>query len=264
MVHWNVSPEIITIGSFALRWYSIMFLVSFVCGARLFNWMSRREQKANEQLEELLYYIIVGTIVGARLGHCLFYEPTYFLANPIEILKVWHGGLASHGGAVGVIVSIFVFTRKYPQFSFFWILDRVSIPIAFAAGLIRIGNLFNSEIIGKPTVMPWAFIFDRVDQIPRHPSQLYEAFTYFLTGAILLFIYKRTSPPKPGRLLGVLMIALFTSRLIWEFFKENQETFEAGMILNMGQLLSLPFIAIGIVLVVISFVKSSRTNQNRK
>lgn len=157
------------------------------------KWMSRREGVDFVKLESFLYYIIVGTIVGARLGHCLFYEPSYFLANPIEIFKVWHGGLASHGGAVGVLFMIGLFSKRYPQFSFICILDQVSIPITFAAGLIRIGNLFNSEIIWKPTVMPWSFVFERVDQIPRHPTQIYEAVTYFLTAGILLFIYKRSS-----------------------------------------------------------------------
>jgi prolipoprotein diacylglyceryl transferase len=194
-------------------------------------------------------YLVAGTTIGARLGHCLFYAPGYYLARPLEILKIWEGGLASHGGTAGVIIALWMFSRKNPEFTFMWLLDRVSVPVALVACFIRFGNLMNSEILGRPTDLPWAVIFEKVDQLPRHPAQVYESLTYLALFIVTMTIYRKSkTPPAPGLLFGISMVWIFGSRIGWEFLKENQEAFEAGMLLNMGQLLSIPFVILGIYL----------------
>jgi prolipoprotein diacylglyceryl transferase len=227
-----------------------MFLSGFLIGFQLMKKMCEREKIPFAELEPLLTYVIVGTIIGARLGHCLFYDPVYYMAHPIEILEVWQGGLASHGGTVGVFAAIWLFNRKNPQYTLAWIFDRISMPVCLTAGFIRLGNLMNSEIIGKPTQKPWAFIFDRVDQFPRHPAQIYESLTYFALFFVLLFLYRKNPKPANWLFFGIIMVGIYSSRIVWEFFKENQEPFEAGMILNMGQILSIPFVILGLVLIV--------------
>lgn len=256
MIHWSPSPEIFSVGPLQIRWYGLFFLIGFSIGYKIVQGFCLREKKSIQVLDNLLVYLVIGTAVGARLGHCLFYEPQYFLQHPLEILMVWKGGLASHGGTVGVFVALWLFSRKVPEFSFMWLLDRISIPVGLVAGFIRLGNLMNSEILGKPTDVPWAFIFEKVDQVPRHPAQLYESFTYFALFAFTLTFYKKSStPPRPGLLFGISMIVIFLSRIFWEFFKENQEAFEAQMTLNMGQLLSIPFVILGFVLVIRHFLQ---------
>lgn len=250
MIHWNVSPEIFTVGPLQVRWYSLMFIIGFAIGYKMFEWMCTRENKPKDKLDKLLFYVMGGTLIGARLGHTLFYEADYYLRHPLEILMVWHGGLASHGGTAGVILALWIFSRRHKEFSFSWLLDHLAVPTAIISALIRIGNLFNSEILGKPADVPWAFVFERVDQIPRHPAQLYESLTYFVLFLITTWLYKRNPYRPAGFLFGLTMIWIFMSRIIWEFFKENQEPFEAGMLLNMGQLLSIPFVLLGVFLVV--------------
>lgn len=250
MIHWNPDPDLFSIGFFHVRWYSLMFLIGFSVGYQLFLRMARKEGKPEGGFDNLLTAVVLGTIIGARLGHCLFYEPEYFLANPLEILKVWQGGLASHGGTVGVIVVLWWFSRKHKEFPLLWLLDRMSIPVALTAGLIRLGNLMNSEIIGRPTKLPWGFVFEKVDAIPRHPTQIYESLTYFCLLIGLVLIYRKKKPLPPGLLFGISMIVIFCSRIGWEFLKENQVPFEAGMALNMGQWLSIPFVLLGLYLVV--------------
>jgi len=192
---------------------------------------------------------VVGTIVGARLGHCLFYEPGYYLRHPLEIIAVWQGGLASHGGALGVLIALYLYSRKHPDQPFLWLLDRIAVPTALGACLIRLGNLFNSEIIGVPTHVPWAFVFERVDPIPRHPSQLYESICYAGVFVMLLFLYRRYRAQTPaGLLLGAFLVAIFTARFLLEFVKERQEAYTLNIPLNVGQWLSLPFILAGAVL----------------
>lgn len=252
MIHWNVNPIFLHLGPLQIRWYGLCFLAGFLIGYQMMKWICRREGKPIEALDSLLTYLIVGTIIGARLGHVLFYDPVYYFAHPLEILEVWKGGLASHGGTVGVFLALWLFSRKYKQFPFVWLLDRVSIPVALAASFIRIGNLMNSEIIGKPTHVAWSFIFERVDQIPRHPTQIYESLSYLCLFFITTFMYKRNSKPAPGLIFGFSMFWIFSWRIIWEFLKENQEPFENGMIMNMGQILSIPFVILGIVMVVMA------------
>lgn len=251
MIHWNVDPDLLTAGPLRIRWYGLMFLIGFTVGYFVIRWMCRREKRSFERLENLLVYLVLGTAIGARLGHCLFYEPGYYLSHPLDILKIWEGGLASHGGTLGVMIAIWLYSRRYPEFGLMWILDRISVPVGFVASLIRVGNLMNSEILGRPADVPWAFVFQRVDQIPRHPAQLYESFTYFVLFLINLTIYRRTnSKPAPGLLFGVMLTWIFSWRIVWETFKENQEAFEQGMFLNMGQLLSIPFIVAGLYFIV--------------
>lgn len=210
-------------------------------------------EKSKIRLETLATFILLGTIIGARLGHCLFYDPSYFLANPIEIFKVWTGGLASHGGAIGILLAIWLFTKSEKNCSFIWIVDRVVIVVALGGLLIRTGNFFNSEIIGKPTDLPWAIIFSSVDNLPRHPSMLYEALIYF---GIFIFLYrkylKEKFSPKPGMLFGLFLILIFSARFILEFTKEVQSSFETNLLIDMGQILSLPFIIAGFIIIYLS------------
>lgn len=250
MIHWNPSPDIFSFGPIHIRWYSLMFVAGFTIGYFIVKWMCRLEKKNFEELQDLLIYLVIGTTVGARLGHCLFYEPEYYLKHPLEILMIWHGGLASHGGTIGVMLALWIFSRRHPQFSFMWLLDRISVPVALTAAFIRFGNLMNSEIVGRPTDVPWAFIFDRVDQMPRHPTQIYESLTYLVLFFVLMWIYKKVRPLPAGLIFGVSMIWIFLSRIGWELLKENQVAFENQMSWNMGQLLSVPFVVLGIYLVI--------------
>ncbi|MCK9271576.1 MAG: prolipoprotein diacylglyceryl transferase, partial [Bacteroidales bacterium] len=194
-------------------------------------------------------YMLVATVIGARLGHIIFYEADYYLANPWEVLKVWNGGLASHGAAIGILVGLWLFVRKTKK-SYFWVLDRIVIVVALGGVFIRLGNLMNSEIFGNITNVPWAFIFTSYDDAPRHPTQLYEALSYLAIFGLLYWIYWRNDgKPRPGFIFGIFLILLFTARFLIEFLKVPQVAFETTMTLNMGQWLSLPFIAAGLVIV---------------
>lgn len=249
MFHWNVDPVIFSIGFFQLRWYSLAFLVGFTLGYKIMANFCKWEGKSQEQLDSLLVHLVLGTTIGARLGHTLFYEPQYYLSKPLEILKIWEGGLASHGGVLGVIIAIWIFRRKNPDFSLMWLYDRLSIPTIMTCGFIRLGNLFNSEILGRPTESGWGVVFDRVDQFPRHPAMVYESLSYLAVAWISYRVYKKFGAKTPsGLLFGIVLSVAFLARFVVEFFKENQAAFEAGMSLNMGQILSIPFIIFGAVL----------------
>ncbi|MGA2297220.1 MAG: prolipoprotein diacylglyceryl transferase [FCB group bacterium] len=246
-IYWGSSPEIFSIGPVSIRWYGLLFSLGFVIGYQILSWIFKNENKSQKDLEVLTVFMIIGTVVGARLGHCLFYEPSYYLANPVEILKVWKGGLASHGAALGILISLILYCRKVKTINLIWIFDRIVIVIALSACLIRLGNFMNSEIIGKAASIPWAVVFLRVDHIPRHPAQLYESISYLILFFILFFIYrKKKSAIAPGTLVGIFLTFLFVMRFILEFFKERQVSFEASLPLDMGQLLSIPFIITGI------------------
>jgi len=250
MIHWNVDPEIIRIGFFSLRYYSLLFMLSFLIGIYIMRWIFQQENKNLDDVDQLLIYTLFGTIIGARLGHCLFYDPVYYLSDPLKILKVWEGGLASHGAAIGILVAIYLYTKKHKDQPYLWLLDRLVIGVALAAFFIRVGNLFNSEIIGRPTDVSWAFIFDRVDSLPRHPSQLYEAIAYLVIFVILIKIYNTYKEKLPqGLIFGIFLIGIFGFRIFVEFYKENQSSFEAGMVLDMGQILSIPLVIAGIYFV---------------
>jgi len=254
-ITWDVTPELLNIGPFSVRWYGLLFAMAFIAGFKIMQWIYKRENKPESDVEQLVIYVIVGTVIGARLGHCLFYNPEYYLANPLEILMVWKGGLASHGTSIGIPIAIYLYTKK-KKLNFLWQMDSVVIVTALGGSLIRLGNLFNSEIIGKAAEVPWAFIFTRVDNIPRHPTQLYESLAYLIIFIILFFIYKKMYKKlNDGFVFGVFLILLFTFRFFVEFLKENQTGFEEGMAFNMGQLLSIPFIILGVILIARSLKK---------
>jgi phosphatidylglycerol:prolipoprotein diacylglycerol transferase len=248
-IYWDVQPILVHLGPFTVRWYGLFFALLFIIGYWIARWQFRLEHKDLASLDTLLIYIVLGTIIGARLGHCLFYEPDYYLRHPIEILEVWRGGLASHGGAIGVLTALFLYTRREPDQPYLWLLDRVAVPTALGGFFIRMGNLFNSEILGTPSQLPWAFVFAREDLVPRHPAQLYEALAYLLVFFGLLWVYNRLRERTPrGLLLGLFLVSVFTFRFFIEFVKEHQADYQTGLPLKVGQLLSLPFIAAGIVL----------------
>lgn len=248
-MNWNVDPEIFRIGSFAVRYYSLMFVIGFFTMGHYIGTLFEKEAKDPQDVSSLTTFVIVGMVVGARLGHCLFYEPGYYFQNPLQILYVWQGGLASHGGYLGVIIAVYLFLKKHPNHSFFKLLDCLSGPSLFVGGLIRIGNLMNSEIYGRPTDLPWAFVFERVDQIPRHPAQLYESIGYFIISFILIYLYRAKSNVwKDGKILSIAMILSFSFRFFIEFTKDEQSTVFHQPVINMGQWLSLAFVALGIVL----------------
>lgn len=245
---WDINRVILEIyGPLAIRWYSLFFLTGFLIGMWAFTSMARNEGKDPDRyMDTLLFYLILGTIIGARLGHCLFYQTHYYLSNPLKILQIWEGGLASHGGYLGIIIAVYLFTRRFKELTFFWVMDRVAILAVMTGGFIRLGNLFNSEIYGKITDVPWAFIFKKVDSFPRHPTQIYESLSFFLAALIAYGFYRyHKRKPLDGRIFGLCMLLGFAFRSFIEIFKENQEAFEDGMLLNMGQLLSVPFVLIG-------------------
>lgn len=265
MFEWDVSPEIFSFWIITIRWYSLMFMLSFVAGIFIFKWIYKREGKPEKDLDELLLYMLVGTIVGARLGHCLFYDPVYYLSNPLKILHVWEGGLASHGAAIGILLALHLFTKKRRNYTFLWMVDRIVITVALAGCFIRLGNLFNSEIIGKPADVPWAVVYTRVDMIPRHPTQIYEALAYLTIFIVLFLIYKKKGArSEPGLLFGIFLIGVFGFRIFVEQFKENQVGFEEELALNMGQILSIPLVIAGIYLVYRALTSTSEQKAIRK
>jgi phosphatidylglycerol:prolipoprotein diacylglycerol transferase len=259
-INWNIDPEIFRIGGFALRYYSVMFGFAFVFSYLLLSKIYKRENISQQLLTSLSIYIFIGTLVGARLGHSLFYEFSYYKNHLLEIIlpfKINNGkfeltgyqGLASHGGAVGIIIAVALYCKKYKQ-SLLWIMDRLGVVVALSGFFIRLGNLFNSEIIGKPSTVSWAFVFEQVDPIPRHPSQLYESILYLAIFIVLWFLYKIAHKHQSGFLFGCFLVMLFSVRFLVEFTKENQEAFEDALTINMGQILSIPFILIGIYLMI--------------
>ncbi len=249
MIHWDVSPELLRLGPFALRWYGLCFVLGFLLGYFIVRWIFQREHKPERDLDRLLFYMLAGTIIGARLGHCLFYEPAFYLRHPLEILMIWKGGLASHGGAIGILISLYLYSRSRPEQPYLWLLDRIAIPTALGGCFIRLGNLFNSEILGTPTDVPWAFVFARIDDVPRHPAQLSESIVYLLIFAVLLAVYRKLGERTPrGLLTGLFLALVFGARFPIEFVKVRQAAFGEGLPLSMGQLLSIPMILAGLVL----------------
>ncbi len=246
---WDVSPVLFTLGPFTVRWYGLLFALGFVLGYFLMRSIYRREGKPEADLDRLLIYMLVGTVVGARLGHVIFYDPGYYFSHPIEILKVWRGGLASHGGAIGILVALYYYSRKAKGQPYLWLLDRVAVPTALGGAFIRLGNLFNSEILGTPSDAPWAIVFARVDPVPRHPAQLYESLSYLIIFFVLWSVYRRYGARTPrGLLTGLFFVLVFTARFFIEFVKVRQAAFGEALPLSMGQILSLPVIAAGLVL----------------
>ncbi len=262
-IHWNVDPVLIHLGNFGLRWYSLLFVSGFILGWFIFKWFFNREKIDEKLLDSLLYTLLLCTIIGARLGHCLFYQPDYYLGSMegfIEIFMPWKGGLASHGGAVALIIGMIWYARHYGKkynFDFVWLMDHLAIAVAFAATFIRFGNLFNSEIYGNATSLPWGFIFERTGEtLPKHPTQIYEALTYLILGIILVLLYKfKLKKTYRGTYVGIFLIVCFGMRFLIEFIKEPQVAFETKMTLNMGQLLSIPFILLGIAFIIYAYLR---------
>jgi phosphatidylglycerol:prolipoprotein diacylglycerol transferase len=257
---WDMGPAVLVLGPIEIRWYGLFFALGFFLGFLIMAQFYRREQRELENLSELCLYLMLGTIIGARLGHVFLYQPDYFLSRPWEIPMIWRGGLASHGGFAGVMISLYLYLKKHRDMSFIALADRLAIPCLLAAALIRVGNFFNSEILGIPSNLPWAIVFARVDNIPRHPAMFYEAAAYFLVFCALYVAYWKTTIIQfPGRVFGIALTTCFLARFIIEFVKENQVLFERRLPLNMGQLLCIPFILLGVYLI----YASRRMSQTR-
>lgn len=265
---WDVKPQIADLGFIELRWYSMLFLIGFIIGYYILSKIFKKEGLSIELLDKLTFYVVISTIIGARLGHCLFYEPEIYLKHPLRMILPFEGtpgedfhftgyqGLASHGGAIGLLIGLYLYARKFKR-PYLWILDRIAIVTAQAGAMIRLGNLFNSEIVGTPTTLPWGIKFVRLaphgiplDQIVAlHPAQVYEAICYLMIFVILITLYFKKYPNvKQGFFIGLFFVLVFTARFFIEFVKDDQVAFEAGMALNMGQLLSIPFIIAGFIL----------------
>ena len=258
---WNPDLEIFRIGNFAIRWYSTCWLIGLALAYFIVKWLYKDQKVKDAYFDPLFIYCFLGILIGARLGHCLFYQPEYFLSSWTHVVEMslpihqmadgsWkftgYEGLASHGGTIGLMVALYLYYRKTGM-NLWHVLDDIAIATPITACFIRLGNLMNSEIIGTPTNVPWAFIFERVDMTPRHPGQLYEAIAYFFFFFVMLHFYKRTSKEVgTGFYFGLCLTLIFTFRFFIEYTKDIQVDFESGMIFNMGQLLSIPFIILGI------------------
>jgi phosphatidylglycerol:prolipoprotein diacylglycerol transferase len=256
---WDTNPDIFVIPGLnhPVRWYGLLWAIALVISQQIMTYIYKKEGRSEKEVDTMTLYIVLGTILGARLGHVLFYDPAYYFQHPIEIFYIWEGGLASHGGTIGILLAAYLFVRK-TKVSYLWLLDRLTIVAALCSCLIRVGNLMNSEMIGTPTTLPWAFIFTAIDGVPRHPAQLYEAISCFFLFLLMFWMwYKHRSKLKNGFMLGWFLIILFGFRFVDEYFKVSQESFEDGMILNMGQILSIPFVLAGVVILLQSMRKSA-------
>ena len=264
-VVWDINPEIIN--GLPIRYYSVLWAVGLLLAASVMEKMYKKESKPENLSYTLFLYCFVGIVFGARVGHCLFYEPDYYLSHPLEIILpfrivnddfTWTGyqGLASHGGTLGLMITLILFSRKTKE-NLIETLDKIAIVTPITASCIRFANLMNSEIIGKPTDVPWAFVFTSEDLVPRHPAQLYEALAYLLLFFIMIYLYKKYHDKlHKGFYFGLCLTYIFTFRFFIELLKENQVAFESGMTFNMGQLLSIPFVIIGVYF--LFFYKSSK------
>ena len=269
-IYWNVDPEITNVFGISLRYYGLLFVSGLILCLYILGWIFRRENIPQGLLEKLSIYGIIGIFVGARLGHCLFYEPSYYFAHPLEIILPiqplpgggykfsGYQGLASHGGGLGLIIALIIYSHKAKQ-PLIKTIDLIAIVAPLEGCFIRLGNLMNSEIIGIPTTKPWAFLFARIDNIPRHPSQLYEAFCYLLIFVIMIMLYKylRTRMQN-GFFFGLSLTMVFIARFLIEFIKEKQVDFEENLAIDMGQILSIPYIIIGIGFIIYGLMKTRK------
>jgi prolipoprotein diacylglyceryl transferase len=267
-ITWNVDPELFSIGPLTVRWYGLLWAVGIWLALIIVQRIFKHEKHPESWVDKLFIYTVLGTIVGARLGHCFFYEwkemaepvtflgisfkyGNHYLTHPWELLYIWRGGLASHGGAIGILIAMYFYNKNVSKKGYIWIFDRLVIGVALAGAAIRLGNLMNSEIYGTATTLPWGFIFVRDGQTePMHPTQIYEMIYCLVTFAVTYWLYyKKEAYKKTGLIFGVFLLGIFGTRFLLEFIKLNQEAFESGMILNMGQILSVPFIIWGIWLI---------------
>ncbi|MCF2445517.1 prolipoprotein diacylglyceryl transferase [Dyadobacter sp. CY345] len=259
---WDVNPEIFTIpeflgfGPFPVRWYGLLFAAGFLIGQQIMIHIFKKEKKPLEDIDALTLYMVISTVVGARVGHFLFYEPEVLFKNPLEVILPPYAGLASHGAVIGIVTGLYLYSRsrKATGQTFLWVADRMVILVALAGSFIRLGNLMNSEIVGRPTDVAWGFIFMKNTeflQIPRHPAQLYESISCFVLFFILLALWNKFKEQTPrGLLVGIFFVWVFTLRFLYEFLKENQEAFEANYALNMGQILSIPVVLLGLFFII--------------
>lgn len=280
---WDVDPAIFSIGTREVRWYGLLFALGLlILGPWIEEKIWKREKLPEKWLNSLYLYVVLGTIIGARLGHVLFYDPIYYLQNPTKILAIWEGGLASHGGTIGVLLAVYIYSHRVSKKSVLFTLDRLAVPVGLVAALIRLGNLMNSEIFGKVTSLPYGFKFLRsleyrqlvglpitdnklsaelISQAPGcHPTQIYESLSYLLVFVVCLFLYYKRDAAKKysGLITGWFLTLVFSARLVIEHIKIVQETWENNLVnsigLNMGQLLSIPFILIGITLIIRAYI----------
>ncbi len=271
-VNWDVSPEIFNISGFPLKYYGILFLTGLVLCYTILKAIYKKENLSTQAHEALFSYAFIGILVGARLGHCLFYDFDYYAQHPVEIFLpiqkgadgVYHfsgyAGLASHGGGIGLMIMLLIYARKF-SIKFMTVLDIIAIATPLAGAFIRLGNLMNSEIIGTPSNAPWAFIFRQIDNIPRHPAQLYEAICYLIIFLLVYSVYKKNIfKVGKGFYFGITTLLIFIVRFFVEFIKVDQVDFEKGMTLNMGQILSIPFLFLGLFFI----IKSIRDSRNVK
>jgi phosphatidylglycerol:prolipoprotein diacylglycerol transferase len=251
-IHWNINPDIpLPFHFFTVQWYGLMWTLSIFGCFFLGRWILKKEKMSEDHLVLLIQYIFIGAIIGARLGQILFYNFSYFLAHPIEIVQVWKGGLASHGGVIGGLIGIYLFQRAHKEFNLVWLLDHIALVIYLPCSLIRLGNLFNSELPGRPATVSWAFLFGD-DTIPRHPVVLYESICYFILLILILSIYRRLGNFRPGFYMAYFFMFTFLTRFLLEFMKEP----EGHLILDMiskTQLLSIPLILLGLILFIFTF-----------
>lgn len=253
-ITWTVDPNLVTIGPATIRWYGLMWALGFFIGYGIESKIYKREGMTDQHMEKLFYFMMFGTVIGARIGHCFFYEANYYLSHVSEVLCVWKGGLSSHGGACGILIALWIFSKYVAKKNFIWVMDRIVVPVAFCGACIRFGNLMNHEIYGHATDVPWAFRFitnihrwqngaEPIFSAPSHPTQIYEVLYCLVTFAVVLFLYWRTNARKfEGFIYGVFLIGIFLTRFLLEFIKNSQEDFEDDMLLNIGQLLSLPLV----------------------
>jgi phosphatidylglycerol---prolipoprotein diacylglyceryl transferase len=273
-IPWNVNPIIVKLGSFELRWYGLFFASGFLLGYQIMANVFKKEGKPEKDLDTLLFVMIIATVIGARFGHYFFYEFDFFLREPakflVEMIVPPYSGLASHGALVGIVTALLIYSRMHKDQPFLWISDRMVILVALAGFFIRMGNLMNHEILGKPTTLPWGFLFKYdVDYLrgmypleARHPAQLYEALSCLVLFGVLFYLWNRFKEKTPrGMLLGIFLIWCFGLRFCYEFLKENQEAFENSMTLNMGQILSIPAVLLGIGVLIYSFGKGKEQAQ---
>jgi len=293
-ITWNVDPVLFNLGPLQVRWYGLLWALGFFFGYFVMRNIYRHEKVSDDWMDKLLIYMLVSTVIGARLGHCLFYEPEFYLSHPLKMLAIWEGGLASHGGAIGILTGLWIYVRVYnkatkkkeekQRITYLWLLDRIVVPVCLVGALIRCGNVMNHEIYGTPTSLPWGFVFMRgaeqfcgtfdnytpcfawdapcppSEWLPCHPTGLYEAFFCLVAMGILLWMYYKhdLGNKQPGLMFGTFLVIIFGSRIGIEFLKNVQVDFERNMVFDMGQWLSIPFVIVGIVMIVRSFMHKER------
>ncbi len=266
-MNWSIDPEIINFGGISLRYYGFLFVAGLMCSIYVLKWIFKQEGINEAHLDKLSLYMVIGVLAGARIGHCLFYEPAYFLNHPLEIILPitpaagggyrFSGfqGLASHGGIIGMIIALYFYTKKTGE-SYLKTMDLIAVASPLGGCFIRIGNFMNSEIIGVPSDLPWAVVFQRIDNVPRHPAQLYESVSYLIIFIIMILLYKtRGKKVSGGFFIGLALMLVFSARFFIEFIKEKQVLFEEQMRFDMGQMLSIPFVLTGLAFIIYGFFR---------